>query len=180
MDSDKLIDNYLEKINGEVFGKLSVKECGRIYTQQDIPAMTELLKQMHTAFYEVYHTDCLDSEYEWVMLPAVIRSQKSGLLTVGIVTLDLQSSGEHWGTHFLTPAGIVDLHDTDHNPAFRDRMIKEWIPYDYYYTPFVEDDIHVNYSHLPETVSQMLDACRADETETDILEEAEMEDDLEL
>ena len=76
MDSDKLIDNYLEKINGEIFGKLSVKECGRIYTQQDIPAMTELLKQMHTAFCEVYHTDCLDSEYEWVMLPAVIRSQK--------------------------------------------------------------------------------------------------------
>ncbi len=180
MDSDKLMDSYLEKINREIFGKLSVKECGRIYTQQDIPAMTELLKRMHTAFCEVYHTDCLDSAYEWVMLPAVIRSQKSGLTTVGIVTLDLQSFGEHWETYFLTPAGIVDLHNTDHKPAFRDRMIKQWIPYDYYYTPFVENDIHVNYSHLPESVSQMLGACRADEAEADILEETESEDDLEL
>ena len=180
MDSDKLIDSFLEKINREVFGKLSIKECGRIYSQQDIPAMTEVLKDMHKAFLSVYQTEILDDAYEWVMLPAVIRSQKNGLLTVGIVTLDLQSSGEHWGTYFLTPAGMVDLHNTDHTPAFRDRMIKQWIPYDYYYTPYVPGDIHVNPSLAPENIRQMLDACHADDAEADILEEVETEDELEL
>ena len=179
-EKDKLIDAFLEKLNNEVLSKLTMKECGRIYSKQDIPAMTALLTDMHKAFLSVYHTEILDEDYEWVMLPAVIRARKDGLLTVGVVTLDLQSSGEHWGTSFLTPAGMVDLQNTDHRPEFRDRMIKQWIPYDYYYTPYVPGDIHVNPSLAPEAVQKMLDACRADEAETDISEESETEDDLEL
>lgn len=179
-DKNKLIDRFTEKVNAEVLGKINIRECGRIYRQQDISAMTEVLKDMHKAFLSVYQTEILDGDYEWVMLPAVLRSQKTGKLTVGLVTLDLESSGEHWGTWFLTPAGMVDLQNTNHTPAFRDRMIKQWIPYDYYYTPYVPGDIHVNPSHAPENIRQMLDACRADEPEADISEEAEPEDDLEL
>lgn len=179
-DTNKLIDLFIDKINDEVFRNLSIKECGRIYSEQDILAMTGILKNMHNAFVSVYHTELLDYDYEWVMLPAVIRAQNSGLLTVGLVTLDLQSSGEHWGTNILTPAGMMNLHDDDRRPEFRERMIKQWCPYDYYYTPFVEGDIHVDYSCIPEAIREMLNACRADEAEPDFTVDTEIEDDLEL
>ena len=179
-ENDKLIDAFLVKVNGEVLNKLSIQECGRIYRKQDVPAMTALLKELHKAFLAVYQAEILDDHYEWVMLPAVIRARKDGLLTLGIVTLDLQSSGEHWGTIFLTPAGMVDLQNIDHAPGFRDQMVKQLIPYDYYYTPYVPGDIHVNPSLAPQAVCEMLDASRADEAEPDVLEEAEQEDDLEL
>lgn len=179
-DKSKLIDLFVDKINAEVFRKLSIRECGRIYSEQDILAMTGISKNMHNAFVPVYQTELLDRDYEWVMLPAVIRAQNSGMLSVGLVTLDLQSSGEHLGTDILTPAGMMNLHDDDRNLEFRERMIKQWCPYDYYYIPFVENDIHVNYSHIPEAVREMLNACRADEAETDYMAEAETEDDLEL
>jgi hypothetical protein len=64
----------------------------------------EILKQMHDAFVEVYGTDYLDNgDYEFVELPAVIKGRNTGHISLGIVTLDLESSGEHWGTFFLTP-----------------------------------------------------------------------------
>lgn len=179
-DTNKLIDLFIDRINAEVLRKLSIRDCGRIYKEQDILAMTEILKNMHNAFVSVYQTEFIDRDYEWVMLPAVIRAQNSGLLTVGLVTLDLQSSGEHWGTDILTPAGMMNLHDDDRNPEFRERMIKQWCPYDYYYTPFVEGDIHVDYSHIPGTVREMLNACRSDEAELDFTVDTETEDDLEL
>ncbi len=54
---------------------------------------------MHDAFIETYGTDYHDSDYEFVELPAVIQGRNTSHNDLGIVTLDLESSGEHWGTH---------------------------------------------------------------------------------
>ena len=180
MNKNELTDLFVAKINDEVMKSLTVKECGRIYSQQDIPAMTSLLKDMHKAFLSVYQTEILDSDYEWVMLPAVICAYKTDKITVGLVTLDLESSGELWAVDFLTPAGMFNPFRDDLASPFEKQMVAQWVPFDYYYTPYVPGDIHVNPSSVPESIRQMLDACRADEAETDILEEAETEDDLEL
>ena len=54
----------------------------------------EVLKEMHGAFVKTYGTDYLEEgEFEFVNIPAVIRSRNTGKLCLGIVTLDLESSG---------------------------------------------------------------------------------------
>lgn len=50
----------------------------------------EVLKEMHGAFVKTYGTDYLEEgEFEFVNIPAVIRSRNTGKLCLGIVTLDL-------------------------------------------------------------------------------------------
>jgi hypothetical protein len=67
---------------------------------------------------EVYRTDNLDyGDYEFVDVPAVIRGRNTRHIGLGIVTLDLQSSGEHSGTFFLTPRGVIDQGFDEMKPA---------------------------------------------------------------
>ena len=47
----------------------------------------------------------VDESYGMVMMPAVVKGTESGIKALALVTLDLESSGEHWGTTFLTPGG---------------------------------------------------------------------------
>lgn len=72
---------------------------------------------MHDLFVEVYGTDYLDSNFEFVGLPAVIQGRNTGHIGLGIVMLDLESSGEHWGTFFLTPMGVIDQGGEKMKPA---------------------------------------------------------------
>jgi len=63
---------------------------------------------MHDIFIEVYGTDYLDSSYEFVEIPAVIQGRETGHFGLGIINLNLESSGELWRTYFLTPRGVVE------------------------------------------------------------------------
>lgn len=61
---------------------------------------------MHETFISAYGCNYLErDEYEFVELPAVIRGRNEGYVTLGIVTVDLHSSGEHWGTFFSDTRG---------------------------------------------------------------------------
>lgn len=119
----------------------------------------EVLKQMHDAFVEVYGTDYLDnSDYEFVELPVVN-------IGLGIVSLDLDSSGEHWGTFFLTPMGVIDQGNEKLQPTQSNYLSTIYIPYDYWYTVSVERDHHVDFENLPEKIADMLNACYPDQPE---------------
>ena len=92
----------------------------------------DVLKEMHEAFVKTYGTDYLEEgEYEFVNIPAVIRSRNTGKLCLGIVTLDLESSGEHWGTDFLTPYGVVSQGNPNANKDLQKYIRDNFIPYDY-------------------------------------------------
>lgn len=124
----------------------------------------EVLKQMHDAFVSAYGTDYLDEgSYEFVQIPAVIRSRKTGKMCLGIVTLDLQSSGEHWGTDFLTPYGVVTQGNPDAAKDLQVYIRDQYIPYDYWYTAEVENDIHISFDNVPESVSDLIAAARGEE-----------------
>ncbi len=121
----------------------------------------EILKQMHDLFVEVYGTDYLDSNYEFVDLPAVIQGRNTGHIGLGIVTLDLESSGEHWGTFFLTPMGVIEQGGEKMKPAESKYLSTVYVPYDYWYTASIERDHHVDFDNVPEKIADMLNVCYA-------------------
>ena len=124
----------------------------------------EVLRQMHDGFVSAYGSDYLeDGSYSFVHIPAVIRSRQSGKLCLGIVTLDLESSGEHWGTEFLTPYGIISQNDPDLDNDMKKYIREQYIPYDYWYTADVENDIHISFDNVPESVSDLIAAARGEE-----------------
>ena len=108
MDKQNKQQKYIDKVNRVLsfldFNQLdcSCNSCDRGYARS-------ALRALHEAFVSVYQTDYLDrGEYEFVELPAVIRGRNTGHIALGIVTLDLESSGEHFGIFFLTPHGVID------------------------------------------------------------------------
>lgn len=124
----------------------------------------DVLKEMHEAFVKTYGTDYLEEgEYEFVNIPAVIRSRNTGKLCLGIVTLDLESSGEHWGTDFLTPYGVVSQGNPNANKDLQKYIRDNFIPYDYWYTADVEGDIHVGFNEIPEDVEGLIAVARGEQ-----------------
>ena len=111
-----------------------------------------------------YGTDYLeDDSYAFVQIPAVIQSCQSGKLCLGIVTLDLESSGEHCGTDFLTPYGIISQNDPNLDNDMKKYIREQYIPYDYWYTADVENDIHISFDDIPEAVADLIDTARGEE-----------------
>jgi hypothetical protein len=68
------IKNLNEILTNIDFAKLDVS-CN---TDEDSYAK-ETLKKMHDAFVEIYGTDYIDSDYEFVEIPAVIRGRLPGI-----------------------------------------------------------------------------------------------------
>ena len=115
----------------------------------------EKLLAMHQAFEEVYGEGYVDESYGMIMMPAVVRGRESGIQALALVTLDLESSGEHWGTTFLTPGGPLVQGHAELTEEQKRAIREYYIPYDYWYTPLVERDHHVNFTDMPETVADI-------------------------
>ena len=112
---------------------------------------------MHNAFVSAYGDGMIYGEdIEFIQLPAVICGRESGHIALGIVTIDLQSSGEHWGTFFLTPYGVLDQGSKNLDADEKEYIRKEFIPYDYWYTPKVYGDIHVDFNNIPNEVQELM------------------------
>ena len=112
----------------------------------------EKLLAMHLAFEEVYGEGYVNESYGMVVMPAVIKGIESDVHALALVSLDLQSSGEHWGTTFFSPVGpLMQLSDklTEAQKCF---IKVNYMPYDYWYTPLVERDHHVDFESMPESV----------------------------
>lgn len=164
MDNKNLQAAFIERLNKLLptvdFAKLDTS-CNSV----DDSYAKDILKQMHESFVEAYGTDYLDSGYEFVEFPAVIQGRNTRHIGLGIVTLDLESSGEHWGTFFLTPRGVIDQGTEKMSKADSQYLSKTYIPYDYWYTITLERDHHVDFDNTPEKVSDMLSACYPNQPE---------------
>jgi len=156
---------YIERMN-DLLKTVDFVKLDRSCNTGDGEYAKDILKQMHDLFVGVYHTDSLDNNsFEFVDLPAVVRGKNTGHIGLGLVTLDLQSSGEHWGTYFLTPRGVIDHGFEEMKPADSKYLSSVYIPYDYWYTVNVERDHHVDFDHVPEKVADMLNFCYPDKQE---------------
>lgn len=166
LQQEKPAETFADNINA-VLRKVSFERLESSLQSPDKGYAEDVLKEMHDAFVKTYGTDYLEEgKYEFVNIPAVIRSRNTGKLCLGIVTLDLESSGEHWGTDFLTPYGVISQGDPDANADLQKYIRDNFSPYDYWYAAYVEGDIHVDFDNVPEDVADLIaDATGAKETE---------------
>ena len=157
MTSEELLVKYIEKINGEILQDIDYDRLDLSCNSTDTAYAVETLKNLHKAFVEVYGTDDLDSELEFVNIPAVLRGRTTQHLAIGLVTLDLSSSGEHYGSYFFTPRGVLDDGDPEITPRNLEYINTNFMPYDYWYTTYIEQDHHVDFEQVPAPVADILD-----------------------
>ena len=131
-------EKFIENVN-RILGNVDYEKLDHSCNGKERKYAKEVLSQMHEAFISAYGCNYLErGEYEFVELPAVICGRNSGHIALGIVTVDLQSSGEHWGTFFLTPQGVLDQGSESLTEADRNYLRENFARYDYLYTPVVE------------------------------------------
>jgi len=157
------LQNQFEKNMNDVLKNIDFIRLESSCQSPDKSYAGEVLRQMHDGFVSAYGTEYLENgNYAFVHIPAVIRSCQTEKLCLGIVTLDLESSGEHWETDFLTPYGIISQNDPDLDNDMKKYICEQYIPYDYWYTADVENDIHISFDNVPESVSDLIAEARGE------------------
>lgn len=151
---EKKVQEFIDKIN-EILDKTDFLFLNTSCNTGDTTYAAETLLAMHQAFEEVYGEGYVDESYGMIMMPAVVRGRESGIQALALVTLDLKSAGEHWGTTFLTPGGPFVQGHAELTEEQKRAIREYYIPYDYWYTPLVERDHHVNFTDMPETVADI-------------------------
>lgn len=139
------------------------------YKTPEFTEAKEFLKMMHQDFCDSFGTDNVEEliggDDVFIHLPAVMKSRETGELCVGLVYVDTESSGEHWGTAFVFNNGFVDQSDMDrNNPMVEQRQA--FGAYDYWYTPDYDGDIHTNRDYAPDEVKAILDYAIGSEEQT--------------
>ena len=150
--SEKLQSEFIEKINTEVIPYIGWDGIRHACETGSTAVPTDLLKWLHEEFVKVYGSDHIEPDNGMVTVPGVVQAA-DGKLYVALLTLDAESSGEHWGTTFFTPKGV--LSDYTEDPEIM-AEIKKMCPYNYWYTVEMERDHHVNWDTCPEQVKEML------------------------
>lgn len=150
---------YIDAIN-KLLKEVNFVELWKSCNRYDQTYAQEFLQKMHQAFVDTYGADHLNGEVlDLVDLPAVIRGKKNGITYLGLVTVDLESSGEHYNTVFFTDRGVLDQMNGDIKDPRRKPFFEQLGPYDYWYTPEIPTDIHVNFEGLPNLVERLLRSC---------------------
>jgi hypothetical protein len=168
MDHKQLQIAYVEKIN-TLLPTVDFDRLDKACNSNGDEYAKEILKQMHDLFVEIYGTDNLDFEEEFAQLPAVIQGRKTGHVGLGLVALDLLSSGELCGTFFFTPRGVIHHSFEKMKPEDFKYISTMYRPYDYWYTVSIGCDCHVEFDDLPKKVAELLNSCCPDQREQEPL-----------
>lgn len=145
---------FMDKV-GEVIKDVDLARLDASCNSEQTDYASETLLAMHRAFEEVYGEGYVQEAYGMVMMPAIVREDDSGVYALSIVMLDLESSGEHWETRFLTPMGVLDQQSSELSDEQRAYLKKNFASYDYWYTPLVERDHHVDFASMPEQAANI-------------------------
>lgn len=150
---------FIEKVN-TILEEVDFAKLMKSANGQDQSYATDTLKQLHQAFVDTYGADCItDRELGFIDVPAVIRGRKAGEVFLGLVTIDLESSGEHWNTNFFMEEGVADQSEIGEGNQWTSNFIQRVGVYDYWYTPEIPGDIHVNFEQIPHKVEALLRSC---------------------
>ena len=180
-------DSYINYLNRNILPFIDYERLQQSYDTEDKSYAKLVLNTLHEAAVKEYGSDRLicRGELEYAILPGIIRSLGTGRVCLALLGIDLQSSGEHCETHFLTKYGVAiqGYIEDEEILAYMQKMYSG--EYTYAYTPTVIGDIHLDKNNLPEEIKDFLSDFQ---NHTDALiqaakdEEAEgaNEDDLEL
>ena len=162
MDDYKM-NFYVDYINRNVLNRINYARLQEDYQTEEKAYAKSVLNALHQGVMEVYGTETFDRdtlEEGFVLLPGVLQSREKGSVCIALLELDLSSSGEHWGTDYLTKYGCINLHEEEMPDAVR-RFLKETYGiYDYGYTAAITDDIHVDKERLPDALKEILEDFR--------------------
>lgn len=158
-------EKFIESVN-KVLREVDYEQLDLSCNGENRKYAKKVLGQMHEAFIDAYGCNYLErGQHEFVELPAVICGRNSSHIALGIVTIDMQASGEHWGTFFLTPQGVLDQGSKSLTETERNYLRENFACYDYWYTPIVEGDIHRKCEDIPESVQSLLQSCLPEQNE---------------
>ena len=129
------------------------------YQTEEKAYAKSVLNALHQGVMEVYGTETFDRdtlEEGFVLLPGVLQSRESGNVCIALLELDLSSSGEHWGTDYLTKYGCINPREEEMPDAVRQFLKEIYGTCDYGYTATLTDDIHVDKGCLPDALKEIL------------------------
>lgn len=150
---------FLNAVNS-ILDDLDFEELDQSCNGNDPTYAQDVLQQMHQAFLNIYRTDCLtDPELHVLELPAVIRGKQTDEICIGLVSLDLRASGSRVNIVFITPVGVLSQNQKSMSRIQRAYLLDKFMPYDYWYTPEVPCDVHINYDNVPHKAFRLLTAC---------------------
>ena len=110
-------DKYYEAVHRDIFADVDLDRFAEEIENANDNYTTEISGQLHDKFVEIYDTDSVDSLVGFIQVPAIVESLQTGDYYPALVTLDLDSSGEHWGTCIMTPTGVIDHGVTEETEA---------------------------------------------------------------
>ena len=155
--SERLQREFIDRVNKEVIPSIGWYGIKKAYETGDMTVPIDLLRMLHENYLEVYGTNHLDSSDGITTVPGVVLAA-DGNFYVALLDIDACSSGEHWGTTFFTPNGVLSDSSEDDEVLSE---IRKLVPYKYWYTVELETDHHVDWDECPEKVADMIDAATA-------------------
>lgn len=176
-------DKYIETINKNILPYIDYKRLQQSYESEDKGYAKMTLYTLHETAVQIYGSSLgCHGNLDFAVIPGVICSKEIGKVCLALLGIDLESSGEHCSTDFLTRYGVVSQgHVTS---AVVKRFINEnYGPYDYGFTLPVHGDIHQRPSDQPQAIKEILstfEAYAAELTDSILQSEPEADDDLEL
>ena len=151
-------DKYFDAVHRDIFADVNLDRFAEEIEKANDNYTIEILKQLHDKFVEIYDTDNIDELVGFIQVPAIVEALQTGDYYPALVTLDLDSSGEHWGTCVMTPTGVIDHGVTEETEAEK-AFMQNLVPYRYWYTVTCENDIHVDMADCPEDIGDIISAA---------------------
>lgn len=154
MDDYKM-NLYVDYINRNVLNRINYARLQEDYQTEEKAYAKSVLNALHQGVMEVYGTETFERdtlEEGFILLPGAVQSRENGNVCIALLELDLSSSGEHWGTDYLTKYGCINPREEEMPDAVC-RFLKEtYGTYDYGYTATLTDDIHVDKEEVSENL----------------------------
>ena len=146
---------FINKVHDEIIPCIDWVGMNNAYQSGDMTVPTELLRKLHEKFLEAYGTDHIEPSHGFVTVPGIVQAA-DGNLYPALLDVDASSSGEHYGTTFFTPKGVIC---DQSNKAEIKQELKKLVPYNYWYTVHMERDHHVNWNYCPNEAIDMIEVA---------------------
>ena len=151
-------DRYVEYINEHILGKIDYDKLENDYGTKEKAYTKAVLHALHKAAVTAYGTDYFDGfdKNEYVLLPGIIRSRVFNHICLALLEIDLESSGEHCDTTFLSRYGLLRQFDENRPPKAAKIISDLYSNYEYAYTIGIETDHHVDFDRLHPDIIEIL------------------------
>ena len=148
---DSLAKLYADFAEEKILPTIDYAKLQRSY-DTDLIYAKDVLSRLHNAMVNIYGGRTIqagDGDNGFVLVPGVVAGKESRNVCIALFELDLSSSGEHWGTHFLCEHGVISQVGGDNPPDVVEEVTDRFAPYEYYYTAVIPCDIHNRFFQKP-------------------------------